>query len=490
MAGYSRPRASKTSNFPASSRSSTRGPEWPRRKTARCSVRRRLRLLRRRQRAPNIHQNTPLCARRRERQTYDTQINGKAYPSLRELAVAHEMQGSGDRLEPLPDPPVPRPAGGPAVRLPPGGQRHRQPPEDRASSAVPARAGQRQADDGEVPCLLLNVMYPNAGSSEEDVCNSPAQGLSVPDFDIMQNFVQTQHNLWLAAGGAKSGQPDPNTVPVCQLNQIRSTRPGLRVMLPAPRRAARPRRCRRAGAKSKAASSARSRCSSPPASRPGLGRHAPVPGANELGGRRRDLNDVVTRLTRFPERKPGRGVPSAAGDPASSRRATMHAFRIGKLFGIEIRVDWSWLFIFVLLTWNLSPSFSHGTRMAAARAFAVAARRVLCSSSRCVLAHEFAHSSSPDASAFASAASRCSSSGACRTSSTSRRRRGPSSPIAVVGPITSILLGIGFLGAVSSRRPFPLRTRNRRDRICSARSDRDARWPGSVPSIWSSASST
>jgi Zn-dependent protease/predicted transcriptional regulator len=36
----------------------------------------------------------------------------------------------------------------------------------------------------------------------------------------------------------------------------------------------------------------------------------------------------------------------------------MHAFRIGKLFGIDIRVDWSWLFIFVLLTWNLSTVFA------------------------------------------------------------------------------------------------------------------------------------
>jgi Zn-dependent protease/predicted transcriptional regulator len=33
-------------------------------------------------------------------------------------------------------------------------------------------------------------------------------------------------------------------------------------------------------------------------------------------------------------------------------------FRIGRIFGIDIRVDWSWLFIFVLVTWNLSTLFS------------------------------------------------------------------------------------------------------------------------------------
>jgi len=32
-------------------------------------------------------------------------------------------------------------------------------------------------------------------------------------------------------------------------------------------------------------------------------------------------------------------------------------FRIGRVFGIDIRVDWSWLFIFLLVTWNLSTVF-------------------------------------------------------------------------------------------------------------------------------------
>ena len=35
----------------------------------------------------------------------------------------------------------------------------------------------------------------------------------------------------------------------------------------------------------------------------------------------------------------------------------MNAFRLGKL-GIEIRIDASWLFIFALLTWNLSSVFA------------------------------------------------------------------------------------------------------------------------------------
>ena len=36
----------------------------------------------------------------------------------------------------------------------------------------------------------------------------------------------------------------------------------------------------------------------------------------------------------------------------------MRVFRIGRIFGIDLRVDRSWLVIFVLLTWNLVAVFS------------------------------------------------------------------------------------------------------------------------------------
>ncbi len=35
-----------------------------------------------------------------------------------------------------------------------------------------------------------------------------------------------------------------------------------------------------------------------------------------------------------------------------------NGFRIGRLFGISIRVDWSWLFILLLITWNLTFVFA------------------------------------------------------------------------------------------------------------------------------------
>ena len=35
----------------------------------------------------------------------------------------------------------------------------------------------------------------------------------------------------------------------------------------------------------------------------------------------------------------------------------MNGFRLGKLFGIDIHVDWSWFLIFFLVSWSLSATF-------------------------------------------------------------------------------------------------------------------------------------
>ncbi len=67
-------------------------------------------------------------------------------------------------------------------------------------------------------------------------------------------------------------------------------------------------------------------------------------------------------------------------------------FQIGKLFGIKIRVDWSWLLIFLLVTWNMSTAFGnlHDTWSTGLRwGLAVVAALLFFAS---VLAHEMAHS--------------------------------------------------------------------------------------------------
>lgn len=66
--------------------------------------------------------------------------------------------------------------------------------------------------------------------------------------------------------------------------------------------------------------------------------------------------------------------------------------KIGKVFGITIRIDWSWFFVFALLVWNLYASFGSihpewgtllrwGVGLAAALLFFIS-----------VLIHELAHS--------------------------------------------------------------------------------------------------
>src|SRR5215475_2114674 len=132
----------------------------------------------------------------------------------------------------------------------------------------------------------------------------------------------------------------------------------------------------------------------------------------------------------------------------------MHSgFRAGRIFGVDIFIDWSWLFIVLLIVWDLGISFRQlhpfwgaglvwGSGIAAAILFFLS-----------VLAHELAHSV------------------VARTQGIPVRnitlylfggvsdiQREPSSPgaeflIAIVGPLTSFVIGIVllFLAGVSAR---------------------------------------
>jgi Zn-dependent protease/predicted transcriptional regulator len=126
-------------------------------------------------------------------------------------------------------------------------------------------------------------------------------------------------------------------------------------------------------------------------------------------------------------------------------RTVMHAFRIGKLFGIDIRVDWSWVFIFVLMTWNLSMVFSqwHGDWPPLEQiGVAVVASTLFFG---CLLAHELAHSLV--AMRFGL---RVRSITLFLFGGVSNIEQEPPSAraefsTAIVGPLTSILLGVAFL---------------------------------------------
>lgn len=123
----------------------------------------------------------------------------------------------------------------------------------------------------------------------------------------------------------------------------------------------------------------------------------------------------------------------------------MHAFRIGRIFGIDLRVDWSWVFIFVLMTWNLFSVFSRW-HSAWSRfedgAVALAASFVFFG---CILLHELAHSV-----VAMSYGVRVRSITLFLFGGVSNIEHEPPSPgaellIAIVGPITSVMLGVGFL---------------------------------------------
>lgn len=133
---------------------------------------------------------------------------------------------------------------------------------------------------------------------------------------------------------------------------------------------------------------------------------------------------------------------------------TGNGFRLGRLFGIKIDVDWSWLLIFILVTWNLTSVFSDvhpgwgtilnlGTALVASLLFFGS-----------VLAHELAHSLMAIAQGVPVRSITLFLFGGV-----SNIEREPPSPraeflITIVGPLTSIVLGgvfilLSTIGAVS-----------------------------------------
>jgi Zn-dependent protease/predicted transcriptional regulator len=121
-------------------------------------------------------------------------------------------------------------------------------------------------------------------------------------------------------------------------------------------------------------------------------------------------------------------------------------FKVGKLFGINIHIDWSWIFIFLLVTWNLAgavfPSLHPDWDTATNIALGIAASLLFFLS---ILLHELAHSLVAKARGLPVRRITLFFFGGV-----SNIEREPPSPkteflMAVVGPLTSILLGILFI---------------------------------------------
>ena len=130
-------------------------------------------------------------------------------------------------------------------------------------------------------------------------------------------------------------------------------------------------------------------------------------------------------------------------------------YKIGNILGIDIRLDWSWLLIFVLVTWNLGATFGeyHGDwSLFLQWGLAVTAAVLFFSS---VLAHELAHSLVARSRGIPVRNIKLHLFGGV-----SNIQRDPDSPqgeflMAIVGPLTSLALGFLLLiGAGVSSQPL------------------------------------
>jgi Zn-dependent protease/CBS domain-containing protein len=129
-------------------------------------------------------------------------------------------------------------------------------------------------------------------------------------------------------------------------------------------------------------------------------------------------------------------------------------FRLGRLFGIEISIDWSWIVVFLLLSWELAaavfPSVHPTWQPGLCRLVAIVASLLFFAS---VLTHEFAHSLVAKAKGMEVRNITLFLFGGV----SNIQREPPSADaeflITIVGPLTSFALGLLFLvlGGVTMR---------------------------------------
>jgi len=124
-------------------------------------------------------------------------------------------------------------------------------------------------------------------------------------------------------------------------------------------------------------------------------------------------------------------------------------FRIGRIFGINIRIDWSWLLILVLVTWNLSAVFgqTHGDWSAVLSwGIAFVAALLFFAS---VLAHELAHSLVARARGMPVRGITLFLFGGVSNIEREPPSAGGEFLMAIVGPLTSVVIGLVLTVAAS-----------------------------------------
>jgi hypothetical protein len=162
-------------------------------------------------------QNTALCQKNGANHT-SIQIKGKAYPSVREMVIAHKMSNQPSGNQAIVSSLCPIHTTATSSTDPVFGYR----PAvtaiiNRLKNALSVQClPQKLTPDstGKVPCLVL-VTMPKQG----DTCN-PSLGLSSPDPTVLARFQAAQHAAWLSQGGPKSVLIDPNLLTTCVLTEL------------------------------------------------------------------------------------------------------------------------------------------------------------------------------------------------------------------------------------------------------------------------------
>ncbi len=149
------------------------------------------------------------------------QKRGKAYPTIREFAVIKQLGNQGILSSLCPREVKDknsedygyRPAVRTIVNKLARQLNSQCLPQPLSVSSIPQKDG--TTVDG-VHCLILETL-PNPG----DTCDAGA-GLSKPDAEVLKKFVEQEVAAWKAGGGASSGLPDPTTLTVCELTQLKA----------------------------------------------------------------------------------------------------------------------------------------------------------------------------------------------------------------------------------------------------------------------------
>ncbi|QDU66347.1 site-2 protease family protein [Engelhardtia mirabilis] len=152
------------------------------------------------------------------------------------------------------------------------------------------------------------------------------------------------------------------------------------------------------------------------------------------------------QTTPTPEPRPTSSSARSGG--TSKRAAGRPAIPLGRLFGIEIGLDWSWLFIFLLITFSLAQGFAHGESWSPAQAWSAGLLASLLFFAS-ILLHELGHSVTSQALGLPVRSITLFIFGGLARLSGEPERPRDEFLIAAAGPAVSVLLGLGFLGAAA-----------------------------------------